>query len=144
MKAVVIGCGRVGSAVATQLAAEGWDVTAVDENEGALARLGGGWKGGFVVGHGMDVEILVRAGIEDADAVVVATSGDNTNIVIGQVAQKRYGIGCVVVRLLDPRRAEFYANLGLRTICPTQTAISYLTEAVRSCDAPPLETAGTS
>ena len=144
MKAVVIGCGRVGSAVATQLAAEGWDVTAVDENEGALARLGGAWKGGFVVGHGMDVEILARAGIEDADAVVVATSGDNTNIVIGQVAQKRYGIGCVVVRLLDPRRAEFYANLGLRTICPTQTAISYLTEAVRSCDAPPLETAGAS
>ncbi len=75
MKAVVIGCGRVGSAVATQLAGEGWDVTAVDEDEGALARLGAGWKGGFVVGHGMDVEILTRAGIEDADAVVVATIG---------------------------------------------------------------------
>jgi trk system potassium uptake protein TrkA len=144
MKAVVIGCGRVGSAVATQLASEGWTVTAVDENEAALARLGGGWAGGFVVGHGMDVEILTRAGIEDADAVVVATSGDNTNIVIGQVAQKRYGIGCVVVRLLDPRRAEFYAKLGLRTICPTQTAISYLTEAVRSCDVPPLEPAAAS
>jgi len=137
----VIGCGRVGSAVAIQLAAEGWDVTAVDEEEGALARLGSGWKGGFVVGHGMDVEILGRAGIDKADAVVVATSGDNTNIVVGQVAQKRYGVGCVVVRLLDPRRAEFYARLGLRTICPTQTAISFLTEAVRACDAPPLEPA---
>lgn len=133
MKAVVIGCGRVGSAVATQLAAEGWDVTAVDEKEEALGRLGS-WKGGFVVGHGMDAEILERAGIQDADAAVVATDGDNTNIVIGQVVQKRYGVTCVVVRVLDPRRAEFYAKRGLRTVCPTQTAISFLTEAVRACD----------
>lgn len=130
----MIGCGRVGSAVALQLAAEGWDVTAVDENEEALARLGRGWKGGFVVGHAMETDVLISAGIETADAAVVATSGDNTNIVIGQVAQKRYGISCVVVRVLDPRRAEFFAKLGLRTVCPTQTAISFLADAVRACD----------
>ena len=142
MKAVVIGCGRVGSAVARQLADEGWDVTAVDENEEALARLGGGWRGGFIVGHAMESEILVRAGIEGADAAVVATSGDNTNIVIGQVVQQRYGIGCVVVRVLDPRRAAFYAQRGLRTVCPTQTAISFLVEAVRACDVKPLQPTG--
>ncbi len=142
MKAVVIGCGRVGSAVARQLADEGWDVTAVDENEEALARLGGGWRGGFIVGHAMESEILVRAGIEGADAAVVATSGDNTNIVIGQVVQQRYGIGCVVVRVLDPRRAAFYAQRGLRTVCPTQTAISFLVEAVRACDVKPLQPSG--
>ena len=62
VKAVVVGCGRVGSSVATALAAEGWDVTCVDEDEGALARLGE-WRGGFVVGHGMDVEVLERAGV---------------------------------------------------------------------------------
>ena len=55
VKAVIIGCGRVGSAVAKELAREGWDVTCVDENEDALSRLGA-WKGGFVVGHGMDRE----------------------------------------------------------------------------------------
>jgi trk system potassium uptake protein TrkA len=141
MRAAVIGCGRVGSAVALQLAAAGWDVTCVDEDEGALARLGA-WKGGFVVGHGMDIAILERAGIADADAAVVATDGDNSNIVIGQVVQKRYGVGCVVVRVLDPRRAAFYAEHGLRTVCPTQTAISFLTEAVRSCEAPAAEPSG--
>jgi trk system potassium uptake protein TrkA len=142
MKAVVIGCGRVGSAVARQLADEGWDVTAVDENEGALARLGNGWKGGFIIGHAMDAEVLARSGIEGADAVVVATSGDNTNIVIGQVVQKRYGVACVVVRLLDPRRAEFYEKRGLRTVCPTQTAISFLVDMVRACDVMPLQPPG--
>jgi trk system potassium uptake protein TrkA len=130
VKVLVIGCGRVGSGIAKRLAGEGWDVTVIDERDEALQRLGAGWKGEFVVGHGMDTEVLLRAGIEDADAVVVATNGDNTNIVVAQVAQRRYGVDTVVVRILDPLRAEFYAQRGMRTFCPTQTAISELTGAV--------------
>src|SRR4029450_3284773 len=121
MKASVVGCGRVGSAVAKKLVKSGWEVTAIDENEEALARLGEHWSGGFVVGHGMDVNVLREAGIEEADAVVVATNGDNTNIVVGQVAQKRFGIECPVVRILDPARAELYATLGLRTVSAPST-----------------------
>jgi len=141
MKAIVVGCGRVGSAVAKKLMKVGWDVTAIDENEEALARLGEHWCGGFVVGHGMDVNVLREAGIEDADAVVVATNGDNTNIVVGQVAQKRFGIECTVVRILDPARATFYAERGLRTVCPTSTAIDALDDAVRTCVVPQREEA---
>jgi trk system potassium uptake protein TrkA len=136
MNALIIGSGRVGSSIALQLHDEGWDVTVVDENEDALSRLGESWPGRFLVGHGMDVGLLREAGIEDADAVVVSTDGDNTNIVIGQMAQKRFGIGCVVVRVLDPARAEFYATRGLRTVCPTKTAIDTLMEAVRACEIP--------
>ena len=139
MKALVIGCGRVGSNVALQLDREGWEVTAVDEKEEALTRLGDHWSGGFILGHGMDIDVLREAGIEDADAVVVATDGDNTNIVVGQVAQKRFAIECVVVRVLDPGRAEFYASRGLRTVCPTSNAISVLTDAVRACEVKPRE-----
>lgn len=108
----------------------------IDEQEDALHRLGENWSGGFIVGHGMDLGVLREAGIEDADAVVVATNGDNTNLVIGQAAQKLFEIPCVVVRILDPARAEFYASRGLRTVCPTSTAISVLTEAVLSCEVP--------
>ena len=138
----MIGCGRVGSAVALQLDREGWDVTAVDEKQEALSRLGDSWSGGFVVGHGMDIGVLREAGIEEADGVVVATDGDNTNIVIGQVAQKRFDIQCVVVRVLDPARAKWYAERGLRTVCPTKVAIDRLTDAVRSCAIAPAEVAG--
>ena len=134
MKLIVIGCGRVGSTVAKRFAAEGWDVTAVDENESALSRLGENWTGGFIVGHGMDTAVLREAGIDDADAVVVATDGDNTNLIIGQVAQKRFGVDCTVVRILDPARAEFYRQRGMRTVCPTSTAIDVLAESVRSCE----------
>lgn len=129
---LVIGCGRVGSSVALELDRLGWEVTAVDEKEDALHRLGEHWSGGFVVGHGMDMDVLTEAGIEDADAVVVATDGDNTNLVIGQVAQKRFKIETTVVRVLDPARAALYKELGLWTVSPTSTAIETLTAAVRS------------
>lgn len=142
MKVVVVGCGRVGSSIAKSLSRHGWDVTAIDDNEEAIGRLGEDWQGGFVVGHGMDLKVLKEAGIEEADAVVVATDGDNTNIVIGQVAQKRFEVNTVVVRVLDPARAEFYATLGLRTVCPTSNAISILIEAVRSSEARAPEPAG--
>jgi trk system potassium uptake protein len=137
MKAVVVGCGRVGSSVALELDRDGWDVTAVDESEEALSRLGENWEGGFVVGHGMDLDVLRQAGIEEADAVVVSTNGDNTNLVVGQVATKRFQIPTVVVRILDPARAKFYSELGLHIVCPTQTAISELTEAVRGREPAP-------
>jgi len=141
VKAVVIGCGRTGSAVARGLAADGWDVTAVDESEDALVRLGPNWRGGFVLGHGMDVSVHERAGVPGADAAVVSTDGDNTNVVIGQVLQKRYEIGTVVVRVLDPARARFYAERGLNIVCPTQTAISALLDAARSTTPEPTRAA---
>jgi len=137
VRGVVIGCGRVGSAVAKGLAADGWDITVIDESEDALARLGAGWRGGFVLGHGMDTRVLESARVAEADAAVVSTDGDNTNVVIGQVLQKRYEIGIVVARVLDPARAKFYADRGLPTVCPTQTAISALLDTVHTASPQP-------
>ena len=134
MKVIVIGCGRVGSAVALELKSVGWDVTVVDEREDALGRLGEAWTGEFLVGHGMDLQLLRQAGIEDADAVVVTTDGDNSNIVIGQMAQKQFAVPSVVVRVLDPARAEFYSSRGLNVVCPTSSAIATLTDAVRTAE----------
>jgi trk system potassium uptake protein TrkA len=130
MRALVVGCGRVGSSVARRLEALNWDVTVVDEKEEALARLGENWRGAFIVGHGMDAKLLEKAGIEGADAVVVSTNGDNTNIVVAQVAKQRFEVPLVVVRILDPIRAQFYAQQGMKVVCPTQTAIDQLTDSV--------------
>jgi trk system potassium uptake protein TrkA len=138
VNAIVIGCGRVGSAVALQLQGSGWDVTVLDENEDALNRLGESWTGGFVVGHGMDLRLLREAGIEEADAVVVTTDGDNTNLVIAQAAQKHFQVPTVVARVLDPARAQFYASRGLRIVSPTSAAIETLVEIVRKAEGAPV------
>ncbi len=132
---IVVGCGRVGAAVALNLRDVGWEVTVIDEREDALVRLGEDWTGGFLVGQGIDLQLLREAGIEDADAVVVTTDGDNTNIVIGQVAQKLFDVPSVVIRVLDPKRAEFYTTRGLNVVCPTSNAIRTLTDAVRAYEA---------
>jgi trk/ktr system potassium uptake protein len=126
VKAIVVGCGRVGSAVAKTLQGKGWSVSVVDETEEALSRLGDAWPGEFHLGHGMDTRVLEEAGIGEADAVLIATDGDNTNIVVAQVATNRYEVPSVAVRILDPARAEFYAGRGFQVVSPTRTAIESL------------------
>jgi len=99
VKALIVGVGRVGSAVAGRLRDEGWEVVVIDESEEALGRLGPNWPGEFHLGHGMDTSVLERAGIADADAFVASTDGDNTNIVIAQVAKQRYEVPAVAARI---------------------------------------------
>jgi trk system potassium uptake protein TrkA len=128
--AVVVGCGRVGSAVASRLAAEGWTVAVIDHSMESFNRLDPAFPGDRVEGHALDEEVLCHAGITRAEACVVCTDGDNTNLVTAQIVQRKYGVATTVVRVLDPARAELYARLGLRTVCPTTTAIDTLSDAV--------------
>jgi len=146
---LVVGAGRVGSAVAKAALAAGHEVSVLDEDPLSHERLDvgeeGTWedRGGlFTVGTALEIDALLEAGVDHADVFVAATDGDNTNILIGQVAQKRFDIGCVVIRILDPARADFYSARGLRVVCPTKTAIDTLMEAVRSCAIPPARVTG--
>ena len=134
---MIVGSGRVGSAIARQMLDEGHDVSVLDEDPEAIAQLEKGMEdswvdagGSFTVGTALEMEALEEAGIERADAFVASTDGDNTNLVIAQLAQKRFNIKTVVVRVLDPARAQWYEQQGLRTVCPTKIAIEMLEDAV--------------
>jgi trk system potassium uptake protein TrkA len=138
MFVLIVGCGRVGSAIAKQMLAEGNEVSVLDEDPEAIALLNKGqddsWEeigGRFTVGTALEIDALLEAGIEQADAFVASTDGDNTNLVIAQIAKRRFDVERVVVRVLDPYRAKWYAEQGLQTVCPTQTAIELLEAAVR-------------
>src|SRR3954449_3534821 len=116
---------------------EGHDVSVLDEDPEAIAQLEKGetqtWEelgGSFTVGTALEIDALMEAGIDRADAFVASTDGDNTNLVIAQVAQRRFNVPKVVVRVLDPARARWYEEQGLRTVCPTQIAINQLEAAV--------------
>ena len=128
----------MGSAVAKAMLAEGHEVSVLDEDPEAISLLNRGqaesWEdlgGRFTVGTALEIDALCEAGIEQADAFVASTDGDNTNLVIAQIAKRRFDVERVVVRVLDPARARWYAEQGLQTVCPTQTAIELLEAAVR-------------
>jgi len=119
MRAVIVGCGRVGSHLARWLGAEGDDVTVIDSNEQAFNRLGDDFNGEMIFGTGVDEDVLRRAGTDRADAFIAVTDTDTTNIMAAQLAQHRFGVKKVICRLYDPARESIYAELGLETISAT-------------------------
>lgn len=131
MFALIVGGGRVGSGVAKTLLREGWEITIVDESKEALVRLGEEYAGEFVHGPGLDVDLLKEAGIERADVFVASTDGDNTNLVISQIARLQFNVPYVVARIQDPDRARFFSEqLSLQTVSPTTTTINMLLDGI--------------
>ena len=137
MVVLIVGAGRVGSAVARLALSAGHEVSVLDEDPLSHERLEVGldssWEdagGRFTVGTALEVEALEAAGIEEADVFIASTDGDNTNLVIAQLAQRRFGVEKVIVRVLDPARSDWYAQQGLHTICPTKSAIAELQAAI--------------
>ena len=137
MMVLIVGAGRVGSAVARSALLAGNDVSILDEDPLSHERLEVGmdtsWEDGggrFTVGTALEVEALEAAGIADADVFIASTDGDNTNLVIAQLAQRRFNVPKVIVRVLDPARSDWYAQQGLHTICPTKSAIRELEEVL--------------
>ncbi|HKO27837.1 MAG TPA: NAD-binding protein [Solirubrobacteraceae bacterium] len=136
MLILIVGAGRVGSAVAKRALDEGHNVSVLDLDPLSHERLDKdqttSWEdagGRFTVGAALELDALIEAGIEDADVFMAATRGDNTNLVIAQIAQRRFRVPRVVVRVADPFRAAWYAEQGLHTICPTQEAIDQAARA---------------
>ena len=124
MRVIIVGCGRMGAELANQMWHDGHDVTVVDKNPQAFYRLGAGFKGATVEGIGFDREVLIRAGVERADALAATTSGDNSNIITARVARNVFHVPKVIARLYDPRRAEIYQRLGLQTVSSTAWGVS--------------------
>jgi len=116
MHVIVVGCGRVGSEVALNLAAADHDVIVIDRKLESFRRLGDDFKGTTMVGVGFDRDVLTEAGITPNCAVAAVTSGDNSNILIARVARETFGVKHVVARIYDPRRASIYERLGIATV----------------------------
>lgn len=116
MYVVIMGCGRVGSSLASELEAAGHSVAIIDISREAFRRLGSNFKGKTVAGVGFDRDTLKEAGIEKADAFAAVSNGDNSNILAARVARENYGVKNVVARIYDPGRAEIYQRLGIPTV----------------------------
>jgi trk system potassium uptake protein TrkA len=116
MHIVIMGCGRVGSTIAHILEDHGHSVAVIDQDAEAFRKLKPGFRGTKVTGVGFDRDVLIEAGIENADAFAAVSSGDNSNVIAARVARESFGVKQVAARIYDPRRAEVYQRLGIPTV----------------------------
>ena len=130
MRVVIMGCGRVGARVAGLLDHSGNEITVIDTDSRAFRRLPAGFGGDTVIGTGIDEDVLRKAGIEDANAFIAVTNGDNRNIMAAQVARLIFEVPLVVCRIYDPVREDTYRRLGLTTVCPTTTISAIILDHV--------------
>jgi len=127
---VIMGCGRVGARLASMMDSEGHKVVIIDIEPYAFRRLPSDFNGTAMVGNGIDVDVLRRAGIEQADAFAAVTQGDNRNVMAAQIAKHIFNVPKVVCRIYDPLREEIYRTLGLETISPTNVGAMLMKEAI--------------
>ncbi len=142
MKVIIMGCGRVGEQLARLLVDEGHQVVAIDQDASALERLGPNFKGQKMIGVGFDRDLLLKAGIEQADAFAAASSSDNANIVAARIAHNIFHVPRVVARLFDPQRAEIYRRLGMLTISSTTWGAERIRELITSAELDPIVSFG--
>lgn len=128
MKVLIMGCGRVGARMAGLLDGDGHEVTVMDIRADAFRRLPERFGGRTVVGNGMDGPALERAGIQEVDAFVAVTQGDNRNYFASQMAREVYGVGRVLCRQYDPIRGELLGTGGVQTFSPTTVGAQIMLE----------------
>lgn len=130
MNVVIMGCGRVGAQLATLLDEDGHKVTILDVDAYSFRRLPANFRGTALMGDGTDEDSLRKAGIEEADAFVSVTQGDNRNVMAAQIAKHIFNVPKVVSRIYDPLREELYHTLGLETISPTTVGAKLLRDVI--------------
>jgi len=130
MKVVIMGCGRVGAALAGMLSNDGHEVMVLDIRADAFRRLPPNFKGKRHTGNGIDQDVLARIGVGEADAFIAVTQGDNRNVMATQIAKHIFGVKRALCRIYDPIREEMYKQLGLETISPTIVGAKLLKETL--------------
>jgi len=126
MKVVIMGCGRVGILLTQELVRAGHEVSVIDKFPSAFDRLPPDFKARQVVGLGFDRKVLEEAGIEEADAFVAVSSGDNSNIVSARVAREHYHVPRVIARIYDPARADIYERLNIPTVATVRWGVKQI------------------
>jgi trk system potassium uptake protein TrkA len=132
MKVVIMGCGRLGAQLASLLDSDGHSVTIVDTDAYSFRRLPHTFGGTALVGNGLNEEVLKKAGIEEADAFVAVTQGDNRNVMASQIAKHIFNVPRVICRIYDPLRQELYSTLSLEAFSPTTIFAQILKEKLES------------
>ena len=120
MYITIVGCGRLGSMLAENLANNGYDIAIIDRNAKNLETLGSGFNGLRVKGVEFDNDVLIDAGIKQADCLIAATPSDNIHTTVALVAKKIFSVPRIIAKINDPQKKRVYDSLAIETINPTE------------------------
>ena len=137
MRAVIVGCGRVGSVLANRLDEEGHQILVLDRDQQAFRRLSEKFSGERMVGNGLMEEFMRAALGEKTDILFVMTDKDNINLMIAQWVKQKFKVGRVIAVVHDSVLAGLYKELGLETICPTDLVLKMLMETIQGSEVSP-------
>lgn len=116
MNIIVVGCGRVGAELAYRLFKKGHKVTVIDAVAAAFDNLNPDFQGRTIQGQVLNQEVLLRAGIAQADGLAAVTPFDSLNAVVAHIARTVYHLSNVVIRNYDPRWRSLHEALGLQVV----------------------------
>jgi trk system potassium uptake protein TrkA len=119
---LVIGCGRLGAYLATQLSRDGHSVVVIDLDEEKFAALGVDFGGFRIEADAVELTTLKQAKAEKADRLIAVTGDDNINLAVAQMGRKLFNVPNVVARVSNPASEEVFRRLGINTICPLTLA----------------------
>jgi trk system potassium uptake protein TrkA len=142
MYAIIVGCGRVGSELATLLSQRGHDVTIIDHVGSSFSHLDPAWRGRTIEAEAMADGVLERAGVRQAKALASVTNSDAVNAVVAHVAATVYGVPSVVSRNYDPRWRPLHEAMGLRMVSSTAWGAQRVEELLENRRLRPVFSAG--
>lgn len=142
MKAIVVGCGRIGSQLAYSMFKRGHDISVIDEEEASFDNLPSDFEGRLHEGDAMNQDVLERAGVKTCDALAAATDMDALNVVVAHVAKQEYKVGRVIARNYDPRMRQVYESFGIQVVSSTSWGAQRIEELMTDTETRTVYSAG--
>ena len=139
MYAIIAGGGNVGFFLARELIEQGHEILIIETN-GERAEFIASELGNVVLrGNADEASTLAEAGAERADVIIAVTGDDPRNLVLCQVAKRRFGTQRTIARINDPRNEELFRMLGIdATVNATQVMLSVLEQEIPQANLVPL------
>ena len=130
MYIVIMGAGRVGLNLASNLVSRGHDVTLIENDESLCSNAAAELDALVICGNGTDTKTLEEANVSDANVFVAATGNDEANL-LSCILVKQYEINKIIARLSNPDHEEAFKKVGIDdVISPELTAAGYLEKII--------------
>jgi trk system potassium uptake protein TrkA len=136
---IVVGAGKVGYHLAKALVAEGHEVL-IMEKDRKIAEITADLLGERVMNaDGCEIRSMTEAGMGRANVVVAVTGDDEDNLVICQMAKRKFGVARTIARVNDPKNEELFQELGIdQTVSSTRIIFNLIEQQIESSQIIPL------